>query len=89
MMKWTKMLGVSALLILIAFIIPSYQATIEKEYEEYWHRKVWWVEETKFFAFKVKVIVETEIDDTWRDNTEYKVHLLVTSTYINKEDVNL
>jgi hypothetical protein len=87
-MKWTKIFEISSsLVILIAFMIPSCQATIEKEYEEYWYREIWWGKETKFFAFKVKAIVETERDGTWRNNTEYEVHLLVTLTYINYENV--
>ena len=89
MMRFITALGISCIILILAsFIIPSCQASIEKEYEEYWYTEFWEGKEIKFFAFKVKVIIETEIDGTWRNNTEYEVNLLVTLIYINREYVN-
>jgi hypothetical protein len=89
MMRFITALGISCIILILAsFIIPSCQATIEKEYEEYWYTEFWEGNEIKFFAFKVKVIIETETDGAWRNNTEYEVNLLVTLIYINREYVN-
>jgi len=82
-MKWAKILGIFfCFMTLITFTIPSCQATIEKEFVE--SRRYMYGEE--LFALRVKVIVETEIDGTWRKDVPYRMTLLCYLTYI-KQDV--
>jgi len=79
MMNRKKMLGVSSLLIFIAFMIsPCYAGTVEKDYGEFVH----WGE----FTFNVKAIVETEKDGTWRPNTTYHIYFRITLTSVNVSD---
>jgi hypothetical protein len=53
--------------------------TIEKEYE-YFCRPL----DTKLYEFRVKVIIETEKDGTWKSGTEYEVYFTIILDYINR-----
>ncbi|MGB9760241.1 MAG: hypothetical protein ACPLZG_10485 [Thermoproteota archaeon] len=83
MMNRKEMLGVSSILILIAFMIPSCQATIEKNYGEIHYPIVG----HEYVSFQVKMVVETESDGTWRNNTWYNIYLVITLTYIDTEKI--
>lgn len=78
-MNRKKMLGVSALLIFIASMIPSCQATIEKDFGEF--HKVWG--NNTLFTFNVKMCIQTEKDGTWRFNKTYRIYVIVCLTYVN------
>jgi hypothetical protein len=64
-------------------MIPSCQATIEKEFVEV-HRFMY---EEEVFVLKVKAIIETEIDGTWRRDVPYVITLLCYLTY-KRQDVS-
>jgi len=81
-MKLMKVVGISFLILILAsFTIPSCQATIEKEYIEYY--------ESDYFAFKVKIIIETERDGTWIQDVTYWISLFVTFTQMDDTLVGL
>jgi hypothetical protein len=83
-----RILSVSFLtVILILGIIPVFNtvdATItSSEFEEsYYHYTSLSID--KYFTFKVKVIILTEADDTWKPNTLYFVDFIITLTYFNE-----
>ena len=85
MMRLIKVLGVSFLILILAsFIVPPCQAIIEKDFGEF--HEIWFGDE--LFAFKVKVVIETEKDGTWRNNTEYEVFIITSLTYINRTEIS-
>jgi hypothetical protein len=53
--------------------------TIEKEYE-YFCRPL----DTKLYEFRVKVVIETEKDGTWKTGTEYEVYFTIILDYIDR-----
>jgi hypothetical protein len=84
MMKRVKMLGAfSSILILMSFVIPLCQATIIRDFE-----KCLWVGDEELFRFKMRVVIETESDGTWRNDTEYDIWFVFTLMSINRTEVN-
>jgi len=77
-MNHTRLFSVLFSLLLIASIIPSVNATIEKEYEEEMYQ-----DGSKHFAFKVRLVIETEEDGTWKTDSSYQLDFILVVTYFN------
>lgn len=79
-MKRIKILGVFVLLAVIASIIPLCQATIEKEYtcevKHLLHNDV-------VYAFKVKLVIETEENGVWIKGKDYTITFTLIVDFIN------
>jgi hypothetical protein len=85
MMRFITALGTSCIILILAsLIIPSCQATIEEEFEEF--HSYWF--DREIFTLKAKIIIETEKDGTCRVDTPYKIYLLITLTYVDHEIVD-
>lgn len=85
-MRLTKMLGISfPILILATFAIPSCQATIEKDFGEFHEISF----DDILFSFNVKVAIETEKDGTWRNNTIYQIHVIISLTCVNRSKIEI
>ncbi|UCE43525.1 MAG: hypothetical protein JSV57_03950, partial [Candidatus Bathyarchaeota archaeon] len=64
--------------LLISLMIFTANATLEEEYEfEEYYRG------SRNFAFKIKLVIETEEDGTWYIGSTYEVHLFLIVTYFN------
>ena len=84
-MRFITALGTSCIILIFAsLIIPSCQATIEEEFEEF--HSYWF--DREIFTLKAKIIIETEKDGTCRVDTPYKIYLLITLTYVDHEIVD-
>ena len=66
-------------IILSSFLTQRAYGTIEKEYE-YYEAPLG----TKLYEFRVKVVIETEKDGTWKTGTEYEVYFTIILDYINR-----
>jgi hypothetical protein len=77
----TKFLAVllSLSIVLSSSLTSMAYGTIEKEYE-YFCRPL----DTKLYEFRVKVIIETEKDGTWKSGTEYEVYFTIILDYIDR-----
>jgi len=69
------------LFLLIVSIIPLVNATITKEYDEY--NRYDWVG-NKLYSFRVKMVVETEEDNTFLRDQYYQIDFIITLNYINR-----
>lgn len=70
-------------IILSSFLTQRAYGTIEKEYEYY--------EATTLgellYRFRLKVVIETERDGTWKPGTEYHVNFIIILDYINSDKI--
>jgi len=69
----------SLLIILSSSLTPMVYGTIEKEYEYFCSPL-----DIKLYEFRVKVVIETEKDGTWKTGTEYEVYFTIILDYINR-----
>lgn len=77
-MNIKKLLPVFLIIVIFSSAICTANATIVKEYEYDSY-----VDSTREFAFKVKIVIETEANDQWLVGNRYLVHFIVTPTYFN------
>jgi len=79
-MKWIRIIQFSAILILLTSIIPLCNATIEKDLFEHYEYKY---SDKPIFAFKLRIVIETETDGSWVVGRDYEIHFIFTLTQIN------
>jgi len=77
-MNQTRLFSLLLSLLLVVSIISSVNATITKEYEEEMY-----YDSRKDFAFKVRLVVETEADGTWKTDSSYELDFILVVTYFN------
>jgi len=81
-MSQTKLFFLLLSLLLVFSLIPSVNATIEKEYEEEMRSPI--NPSSVNCAFKVRLVIETEQDGTWKTDSSYKLDFLLTVTFFNE-----
>jgi hypothetical protein len=80
MMRFITALGTSCIILIASLIIPSCQATIEKEYA-YQLKDIVWNDTIE--DFKVKLVIETEENDIWIKGKSYTIQFILTVNSIN------
>lgn len=74
----------SLLLILSSFLTQRAYGAIEKEYE---YSEVIPIGGELLYRFRLKVVIETERDGTWKPGTEYHVNFIIVLDYINSDRI--
>jgi hypothetical protein len=77
-------ISLSLLLILCSFSTQRAYGAIEKEYE---YSEVIPIGGELLYRFRLKVVIETERDGTWKPGTEYHVNFIVILDYINSDRI--
>jgi len=77
-MNTARLLTLLLSILVFSSAISTANATIVKEYEYDSY-----IDGTREFAFKVKIVIETEANNQWLVGSKYFVHFIVTPTYVN------
>lgn len=83
-MNSTKLLAFLLSVIIFASAISIVNATITKEYEYTQYADYG----AKGFTFKVRIVIETEADNTWLEQGSYNIDFTITLTYLNQSVSN-
>jgi len=79
-MNPTKLLALLLSVIVFSSAISMVNATITKEYEYTSYSG----SGAKGFSFRVRIVIETEGDNTWMEDKSYRIDFTVTLTYLNQ-----